>query len=150
MLAAMMVPPWSFHIRIKSDYSYQKRAMLLIKRLVWNVGNIKKKDSWEQAFVGLMLFRCDIIWSHWGVPRHWVPIARVPAATWVDSRGLLAEVSRSNYCWWSLPSLLLSTHLVWQKLTNTRMSYPETFRRLLSQIKIKLIICQNKMFYLSK
>ena len=30
-----------------------------MKRLVWNVGNNKKKGSWEQATVGLMLFRCD-------------------------------------------------------------------------------------------
>ena len=33
--------------------------MLLIKRSVWNVGNNKKKGSWEQVTVGLMLFRCD-------------------------------------------------------------------------------------------
>ena len=37
----------------------KKRAMLLIERIVWNVGNNKKKGSWEQATVGLMLFRCD-------------------------------------------------------------------------------------------
>ena len=51
-------------------YDNQKRAMLLIKRSVWNLGNDKKKGSWEQATVGLMLFRCDyagitiiIIWA---------------------------------------------------------------------------------------
>ena len=33
--------------------------MMLIKRTVWNVENNKKKGSWEQATVGLMLFRCD-------------------------------------------------------------------------------------------
>ena len=33
--------------------------MLLIKISVWNVGNNKKKGSWKQATVGLMLFRCD-------------------------------------------------------------------------------------------
>ena len=58
MLAAMMVPRESFR-RKKSGYSHQKRAILLIKRSVWNVGNNKKKGSWEQATVGLMLFRCD-------------------------------------------------------------------------------------------
>ena len=32
-----------------------------MKRSVWNVGNNKnkKKGSWKQATVGLMLFRCD-------------------------------------------------------------------------------------------
>ena len=58
MLAAMMVPRESFR-RKKIGHSHQKRAMLLIERIVWNVGNNKKKGSWEQATVGLMLFRCD-------------------------------------------------------------------------------------------
>ena len=30
-----------------------------MKRSVWNVGNNKKKGSWKQATVGLMLFHCD-------------------------------------------------------------------------------------------
>ena len=30
-----------------------------MKRSVSNVGNNKKKVSWKQASVGLMLFRCD-------------------------------------------------------------------------------------------
>ena len=30
-----------------------------MKRSVWNVGNNKKKVSWKQATVGLILFRCD-------------------------------------------------------------------------------------------
>ena len=30
-----------------------------MKRSVWNVGNNKKKGSWKQATVGLILFRCD-------------------------------------------------------------------------------------------
>ena len=30
-----------------------------MKRSVWNVGNNKKKGSWKQATIGLMLFRCD-------------------------------------------------------------------------------------------
>ena len=33
--------------------------MLLIERTVWTVRNNKKKGSWEQATVWLMLFRCD-------------------------------------------------------------------------------------------
>ena len=33
--------------------------MPLIERIVWNVGNNKKKGSWEQATVGLMMLRCD-------------------------------------------------------------------------------------------
>ena len=45
--------------RKKSGRSHQKRAMLLIERIVWNVGNNKKKGSWEQGTVGLMLFRFD-------------------------------------------------------------------------------------------
>ena len=58
MLAAMMVP------RIVSDAQKvaivtKKRAMLLMKRSVCNVGNNKKKGSWKQATVGLMLFHCD-------------------------------------------------------------------------------------------
>ena len=32
--------------------------MLLIERVVWNVGN-NKKGNWEQATVALMLFRCN-------------------------------------------------------------------------------------------
>ena len=31
----------------------------VMKRSVWNVGNNKKKGSWKQATVGLMLFHCD-------------------------------------------------------------------------------------------
>ena len=58
MLAAMMVPRASFS-RKKSGQSHQKRAMLLIQRTVWNVGNNRKKCSWEHDTVGLMLFRCD-------------------------------------------------------------------------------------------
>ena len=58
MLAAMMVPRESFR-RKKVAIVTKKRAMLLMKRLVWNVGNNKKKGSWKQATVGLMLFRCD-------------------------------------------------------------------------------------------
>ena len=58
MLSAMMVPRESFR-RKKSGLSHQKRAMLLVERIVWNAGNNKKKGSWEQATVGLMLFRCD-------------------------------------------------------------------------------------------
>ena len=54
----MMVARESFRSK-KSGQSNQKRAMLLIKRTVWNVGNHTKKGSWEQATVGLMLFRCD-------------------------------------------------------------------------------------------
>ena len=50
MLAAMMVSREGFK-RKKSGYSHQKRAILLIKRSVWNVGNNKKRDSWEQAAV---------------------------------------------------------------------------------------------------
>ena len=51
MLAAMMVSRESFR-RKKSGHSHQKkRAMLLIKRTVWNIGNIKKKGSWEQSAV---------------------------------------------------------------------------------------------------
>ena len=30
-----------------------------MKRSVWNVGNNKKKGSWKQATVGLMLIHCD-------------------------------------------------------------------------------------------
>ena len=30
-----------------------------MKRSVWNVGYNKKKGSWKQATVGLMLFHCD-------------------------------------------------------------------------------------------
>ena len=31
-----------------------------MERIVWNVGNTKKKSSWEQATVCLMLFRCHL------------------------------------------------------------------------------------------
>ena len=58
MLPALLVPCKSFR-RKKVAIVTKKRAMLLIKRSVWNVGNNKKKNSWEQATVGLMLFRCD-------------------------------------------------------------------------------------------
>ena len=30
-----------------------------MKRSAWNVGINKKKGSWKQATVGLMLFQCD-------------------------------------------------------------------------------------------
>ena len=49
---------------------YEHFKKELIKRTVWNVGNNKKKGSWEQATVGLMLFRWDyagtknIIWFY--------------------------------------------------------------------------------------
>ena len=59
MLAAIMVPRESFRHK-KVAIVTKKRAMMLIKRTVWNVGNNnKRKGSWEQATVGLMLFRCD-------------------------------------------------------------------------------------------
>ena len=58
MLAAIMVPRERFRHK-KVAIVTKKRAMLLIKRSVWNVENNKKKGSWEQATVGLMLFRCD-------------------------------------------------------------------------------------------
>ena len=58
MLAAMMVPRESFRLK-KVALVNKKRAMLLIERIVWNVANNKKKGSYEQATVGLMLFRCD-------------------------------------------------------------------------------------------
>ena len=50
MLAAMMVPRESFR-RKNSGHSHQKRAMLLIERTAWNVGNNKQKGNWEQAAV---------------------------------------------------------------------------------------------------
>ena len=58
MLAAMMGLRENFR-RKKSGYSRKKKEMLLMKRSVWNVGYNKKKGSWKQATVGLMLFRCD-------------------------------------------------------------------------------------------
>ena len=50
LMAAMMVPRESFR-RKKVAIVSKKRAMMLMKRTVWNVGNNKKKGSWEQAAV---------------------------------------------------------------------------------------------------
>ena len=59
MLAAMMVPREKFQTQKKVAIVNKKRAMLLMKRSVWNAGNNKKKGSWKQATVGLMLLHCD-------------------------------------------------------------------------------------------